>query len=106
MVFEASGDPNGIPQAAALIRKGGDIIAVGTPPTENVNIPLLNLILNEVSIIGIRGRTHTSWGRAINLIKKVNVAPIIGPTVSLDAIDEAFMKAMNREVIKIIIKPN
>lgn len=106
VVFEVSGDPAAIQQAVSLTRKGGEIVAVGTPPKKNVDIPLLTLVLNEISLIGVRGRTHLSWTRAINLIKKVNVAPIIGPTVGLDAIDEAFIKAINREVIKIIIKPN
>jgi threonine dehydrogenase-like Zn-dependent dehydrogenase len=106
VVFEASGSPVALQQAVSLTRKGGQIVAIGTPPQNNAEIPLLPLILQEISLIGIRGRNHMTWLRAINLIKNVTVAPIIGPVVSLDDIDEAFRKAINREVIKIIIRPN
>ncbi|MFC1533433.1 zinc-binding dehydrogenase [Thermodesulfobacteriota bacterium] len=107
VVFEVSGDPTVIHQAAALTRKGGEIILIGVPPTNNVEIPLRTLVDNEISMIGIRGRNHISWTRAINLIKKVNVGPIIGEAIfSLDDIDDAFKKVKNREVIKGFIKPN
>jgi 2-desacetyl-2-hydroxyethyl bacteriochlorophyllide A dehydrogenase len=105
VVFEVSGSPVALEQAVALTRKGGEIIAVGTPSTRSINVPLLELVLHEISLIGIRARTHLSWIRAIHLIKKVNVNPCIGPVMSLSDIEQAFKKSKNREVMKVIIKP-
>lgn len=106
VVFEVSGNQIVIPQAVEFTRKGGDIVAVGTPSTVNVEIPLMTMIRNEISLIAVQGRTHSSWIRAINLLERVNVAPILGPVVSLDMIEDAFRKCLNGEVIKLIIKPN
>jgi L-iditol 2-dehydrogenase len=106
VVFEVSGNPVAVRQAADLARKGGEIIVVGVPPENRVEIPLLTLIDNEISLIPIRGRRHTSWVRAISLIDKLNVSPIIGTEVKLDDIDEGFKKVINREAIKVIVKPN
>jgi len=106
VVFEVSGNPVVIPQAVEYVRKGGEIVVVGSPPKVNVEIPLLMMVRNEISLIAVQGRTHSSWVRAINLVGRVNVAPILGPIVPLDDIEDAFRKCMNGEVIKLFIKPN
>jgi len=105
VVFEVSGNPVVIPQAVEYVRKGGEIVVVGSPPKVNVEIPLLMMVRNEISLIAVQGRTHSSWVRAINLVGRVNVAPILGPIVPLDDIEDAFRKCMNGEVIKLFIKP-
>ncbi len=106
VVFEVSGNPVAMRQAMQLVRKGGEIIAVGVPPQDMVELPLLTLVENEISLIGLRSRTYTSWTRAISLIHKVDVSAIIGTRISLDNIDGGFRKVIDGEALKVIVKPN
>ncbi len=104
-VFEVSGNPVVIPQAVEYVKKGGEIIVIGSPPRVNVEIPLLTMVRHEISLITVQGRTNSSWYRAINLLERVGVASILGPTMPLEEIEEAFRQSMNGEVTKLFLKP-
>jgi L-iditol 2-dehydrogenase len=59
-VLECSGTEAGIGQACAAVAKGGCISVVSLPPGDgNITIPLKQLVLNEVELVGNRANPNT-----------------------------------------------
>jgi L-iditol 2-dehydrogenase len=59
-VLECSGTEKGIAQACAAVAKGGCISVVSLPPGDgNIVIPLKQLVLNEVELVGNRANPNT-----------------------------------------------
>ena len=53
VALECSGDPAAVGQCAAMLRKGGRVAVIGIP-LEDARLPLQQLVLNELEIVGVR----------------------------------------------------
>jgi alcohol dehydrogenase len=101
-VVDATGSPEGLRQAVEMTRPRGTLILKstvhGTVPVETAPI-----IVNELSLVGSRcGRFEP----ALNLLKRklVRVDDLISETLPLSAAPQAFERASQKGVLKVLLK--
>ena len=96
VVIEASGAKSAIGQAFEIIRPGGRIVHVGYPPTD-VQVPLTDVIINELDILGVRryANVFQTAIRSVSLGKAV-VKPFITHSFPFDRILEGFETHIER----------
>jgi threonine dehydrogenase-like Zn-dependent dehydrogenase len=106
VVFECAGVVPTTQQSIILVRKGGTIVIVGLcfDPTE---ILASNVAMKEIKLQGAMCYHSHEYALSLDLMRKkdIEVAPLIDREMPLDAINEAFERALSREGVKILIKP-
>jgi len=101
-VIEASGSPQGLTLALALVRPRGTIILKSTYHGKT-ELETSRIVVDEISIIGSRcGRFET----ALNLLEsgKVKVEPLISREFSLDEWELAMAEAKRPESLKVLFR--
>jgi len=90
VVIEASGAMSAIKQAFEITRPGGRIVHVGYPPTD-VQVPLTDVIINELDILGVRryANVFQTAIRSVSLGEAV-VKPFITHSFPFERILEGF----------------
>ncbi len=107
-VFEAAGTGKAILQALDITKRGGQICLLGATDDPVELKPFVMMRSKEIDIINARGRTASTWRRAITLAAtgKVKLAPIIDRVLSLgDALQGFELLENNRDIIKIVVRP-
>lgn len=96
VVIEASGAKSAIGQAFEIIRPGGRIVHVGYPPTD-VQVPLTDVIINELDILGVR-RYANVFQTAIKSVSlgRALVKPFITHRFPFEKILEGFETHIER----------
>jgi L-idonate 5-dehydrogenase len=103
VIFEASGAPPALRQAFGLVRPGGTIVQIGTLGTEDVPLPVNQLMVREINLVG-SFRYGNVFGEAIRLVAagRVDLAPLISASFPLEELPQAMRRAFAKdEVIKI-----
>jgi L-idonate 5-dehydrogenase len=97
LVFEASGSPLALRGAFDLVRRGGTIVQIGTIGTEDVPIPVNQLMVNEINLIGSM-RYGNVFDEAIRLVTsgRVNLQPFINGVFALDESAKALRLASDK----------
>jgi L-idonate 5-dehydrogenase len=72
MIFEASGAKEAVRQSFDLIKSGGTIVQIGTLGTDEVAIPVNQLMVKQINFIG-SFRYANIFDEAINLVAKKRV---------------------------------
>ncbi len=99
-----SGETTGV--AVALLRKGGRIVQVGYTTEEGHHpaLPTDRMALDEVSIIGSRYVTRPELARAIELVARGQVRPVVSEVLDLSQANEALaMVRADRAVGRIVL---
>lgn len=99
-----SGGTTGV--AVALVRKGGRIVQVGYTTEEGHRpaLPTDRMALNEVSIIGSRYVTRPELARAIELVARGQVRPVVSEVLDLHRANDALaMVRADRAVGRIVL---
>lgn len=106
VVFECSGSPAASLQSLALVRNGGTVVFVGIC-MDWAELPISKIALNGLTLKGLVAYHESDFATALNLIieKKLDVAPLITSTMTLEDISRAFEKASKGEEGKVLIKP-
>ena len=109
-VLECSGTEKGINQACASVAKGGCISVVSLPPGDgNVTIPLKQLVLNEVELVGNRANPNT-LEKAIALAEanKFDIDSLVTHEFPLSEYRKALDIFVGRKEnsLKVVCKPN
>ncbi len=106
VLMEFSGFPAAISQGLDLLRPGGRAALLGMPGDE-VKLDLTNqVILKGISLHGIFGRRiFATWHRATNLLRKVDIEPVITHFLDLEDIEQAFTLMRSGECGKVILWP-
>jgi alcohol dehydrogenase len=102
-VIEATGSPDGLRHAVAMTRPRGTVFLKSTVHGR-VGIDSAPIIVNEITMIGSRcGRFQP----ALDLLKtrRINVADMISDEFPLSAAPRALRRAAEREVLKVLLKP-
>ncbi len=96
-VFEVSGDPAAIDQAAELAKPGGTIFQIGIPLAERVSTLYASLRRKEITIKHVR-RQNRCLEKALLLIsrKHIDAAWLASHTFPLDEAQRAFATAADR----------
>ncbi|MFC7078749.1 NAD(P)-dependent alcohol dehydrogenase [Haloarcula halophila] len=101
VVVEASGADSSIQSTVDTVRRGGTVVLVGLADEATVPLDVLALIDNEIDVHG-SFRYKNTYDAAVELLADgvVDVEGIIDFETSLEAIDDAFHRAMEPTVLK------
>jgi L-iditol 2-dehydrogenase len=101
--FEAVGTQATIEQALQLPRQGGTLVQVSVPPTSaRPVLPAYDLFARELTIRGSYIRT-TEFGRAVDLLATLDLAPLISRRFPLSEIHSAIQAARSRQGIRVLV---
>ncbi|HOV93289.1 MAG TPA: alcohol dehydrogenase catalytic domain-containing protein [Spirochaetales bacterium] len=107
-VIECSGTPEGVRQACEAVAKGGTISMISLP-SEDVEIPIRRLVLDEVEIKGNRANPNT-LEPAIAMVQEnhLDLGRLITHSFPLSKFAEAFDIFVHRKdnSLKVVVKPN
>ena len=102
VVVDSTGSRDGVAIALSLVRPLGTVIVKSTHH-ESSSLPLTELVVNEVRLIGSRcGR----FKPAIDLLERrsIDLSPLITARLSLDRGVEAFEIAAHAETMKVLLQ--
>ena len=103
LVVDASGAPEGLAQALALVRPRGTVVLKTTVAAEH-RLDLAPAVINEVTILGSRcGPFPTALAALAS--RRVSVAPLIDAVYPLDDAVAGFARAATPGTLKILVDP-
>lgn len=106
VVCEAVGKPELVAEALTLVRPGGVLQLVGVNPKgSRLPLDLFDVHYREIRIHGAYGRGR-SFRRALRLMPKLGVRPLVTAKFPLAKIEDAFAHAAAGRGVKTIITPN
>src|ERR1017187_4049897 len=106
VVFEASGSPIALRGAFDLVRRGGTIVQIGTLGTADIPIPVNQVMINEINLVGSM-RYGDVFDEAIRLVtsRRINLQPFISNVFPLEASAEALRLAADKsQTLKIQVQ--
>jgi len=107
LVFECAGAKESIAEALRIVKNGGDVVMVSLP-AKDLTLPIVQISLKEVNLVGVGVYLQREIITAINLIRKrkIKVEPLVTHIFDLREIRQAFELAASRKegVCKVIIK--
>jgi (R,R)-butanediol dehydrogenase / meso-butanediol dehydrogenase / diacetyl reductase len=104
-VIEASGKLGPARQAINLADKCGTIVWAAVYPADaEISVNPFYMYSNELTIRSVRVAPY-SFPRAVNLLAKLDLQPLITDIVFLQDIDKGFALHKNGKSIKILVKP-
>ena len=106
VIIECAGNHAAVESAFKFARRGATILLFSVPKVEaTYEVPLFDVYQKELTIKGtfVNPDTHL---RAVELINsgRIQIAPIITHTFTLDELPEAIAMLMSAEAIKVIVK--
>jgi threonine dehydrogenase-like Zn-dependent dehydrogenase len=100
-VVDATGSPEGLRAATAMVRPRGTVILKSTVHG-TVGIDTAPIIVNEVTLVGSRcGRMEA----ALPLLRRMRLDPMIAGRFRLADAPRAFQRAAERGALKILVEP-
>ncbi|MFC4360575.1 NAD(P)-dependent alcohol dehydrogenase [Halobium salinum] len=101
VVVEASGAASSVQTSVDVVRRGGTVVLVGLASEATVPLDVLDIIDNELDVLG-SFRYKNTYPTAIDLLAEgvVDVEGIVEFESTLDEVDDAFRRAMDPDVIK------
>jgi L-iditol 2-dehydrogenase len=105
VVCEAVGKPELVAEALALVRPTGVLQLVGVNPKgSQLPLDLFDVHYREITIHGAFGRGR-AFRRALALMPKLGVKPLVTARFPLDRVEDAFAHATAGRGVKTIITP-
>ena len=107
VVIECAGTPRTLVQAVELARKGGAVVVAGWTGNEVDQIPMTEIVMNEISLLGSAAYCH-DFPTAVELAVsgKVNLNGMISHEFEFSEVNAAFEKlcSEDNEIIKAIVR--
>jgi L-iditol 2-dehydrogenase len=76
LVVEAAGATRAVERAIACARRGGRVLLLGLPPTDQrLELPADLLVNNDLTVAASFGYTSASWARVVSLLNARRIAP-------------------------------
>jgi L-iditol 2-dehydrogenase len=105
VVCEAVGKPELVAESLTLVRPGGVVQLVGVNPKgSTLPLDLFDVHFREVRIHGAFGR-GSAYRRALALMPKLGVEPLVTAKFPLERIEDAFAHATAGRGVKTIVTP-
>jgi len=109
MVIETSGNAKALQSAINLVCRGGTIVVIGFPATEEVPLNVTKMLQNEIDLISVYRYTNT-YPLAIKMLESIgkNIEHVITDRYSLEDISEAMKQAYTNRSgsLKVMVYPN
>jgi len=104
--IEAVGREITVNQAIQMVKKGGVVTVVGMLE-KTMNIPMLDVAVNEIRLQGDYGYTKIDFERAVSLISlgKIRAVPMIDFETNFENIVEGFERLAEGKATKVIVTP-
>jgi alcohol dehydrogenase len=104
VVIEATGRPDAVNLALSLVRHRGTV-ALKSTHGEPATVDVTQIAVRELTLQGSR---CGPFGEAIRMLSdgRVKVSPLISARYPLDKAEEAFQRAKDPEILKVILTPN
>jgi threonine dehydrogenase-like Zn-dependent dehydrogenase len=93
LAIEAAGATEALGTAARSVRRGGQVLALGLPPTSStLELPGDLLVNNDLSLVGSFGYTSAAWTRTVELLNvgRLRLGRLITHQFPLDDYASAF----------------
>ncbi len=93
VAIEAAGSVDALAAAVRSVRRGGQALALGLPPTTStLQLPGDLLVNNDLTLVGSFGYTATAWARVVELLNSGRLRPgrLITHLIPLDDYESAF----------------
>jgi L-iditol 2-dehydrogenase len=107
VALECSGDPAAVGQCVQMLRRGGRVAVIGIP-LEPAALPLRDIVLDELEVVGVRAAAG-DMPRAIELVQagRIRLAPLITHRFRLRDYAEAYRVFTERVdgALKVIVYP-
>jgi L-iditol 2-dehydrogenase len=76
VAIEAAGDVGALATAVEAVRRGGQVLALGLPPTSStLQLPGDLLVNNDLTLAGSFGYTAAAWARVVELLNAGTLRP-------------------------------
>ena len=106
LVFEATGNPNSIPQGLDMVRPGGEVILIGihSGPASFDPIPMVR---GRKKLLGAYTYDAQTWTRVLDLLSSglLDVEAMITHKLPLDEAEQGFQLALKKEAAKVLFTP-
>lgn len=108
LVVECSGSPKAINDTFKMIRRGGRMMVIGEPPTEEINVRWIDAIVKNIDMITTFGSTPEAWRMAMTMIQtgRVVVKPLISHRIGLLDWEKGFKLMDDKKALKVIMFPH
>lgn len=107
VLIDFTGAQASVDVALQCLAKGGEARLLGIYPPQ-VTVDLTRAVLHEIVLRPLHGRLlETSWRSSIELLAAgtVDLRPLVTAQYGLDAFEEAFTMARERDGLKVVLRP-
>jgi len=107
VVVEASGFSKGIGLAVDLLKRDGQMIAIGIPMEDQSNVPWAEAVRKSATLHCTYSSSFTAWEMALTLVEsgKVRLKPLITHDVDLQEWRKAFDALAAGKGVKAVLRP-
>lgn len=107
VAFEVAGTDEAIAAAVDVVRPGGRVVLAGIPSTDRSSFPAATARRKGLTLVMVR-RMKDVYPRAIELVSsgRVDVASVVSHRFGLQQVQEAFVTAVARQGLKVVVEPN
>jgi L-iditol 2-dehydrogenase len=104
---DAAGSQSTFMEALHCARRLGQVLMFTGPFTGTLQVSTMDLLNNQVSVIGTEGTNPASWDLAVNLLNAglVDLTSLVSDVFPLDQWEAAIDKTRRREGMKILMQP-
>lgn len=105
-VFETSGFHQSLVDGVRMCTKGSEVLLIGITP-QNTNLPTNEIVRGEITVKGVYGVTEKTMKRTISMAAsgKYPYEKLVSHIFSFDEAEEGFRVGLNKEAVKVILKP-
>jgi L-iditol 2-dehydrogenase len=107
VVVEASGVSKGIGLAVDLLKRDGQMIAIGIPMEDYSNVPWAEAVRKSATLYCTYSSSFTAWEMALSLVQsgKVELKPLITHDMDLEEWENAFDALASGKGVKAVLRP-
>jgi L-iditol 2-dehydrogenase len=107
VALECSGAPSALAECVAMLRKGGRVAVIGIP-MDDARIPLKQVVLDEIDILGVRAAAgEMPMAAALVADGRIRLSELITHRYALDDFADAYRTFTERVdgALKVILRP-
>ena len=106
IVYECTGSPDGMAEAARIVRKAGRVALIGLPGTPST-IETTPLVMRQIELIGTRAYNDSTWPLTIGLLDRItdDVLKLVTHELPLSDYARALDLVYSGQATKVVLRP-
>ena len=106
IVYECTGAPTGMAEAARIVRKAGRVALIGLPGTPS-EIETTPVVMRQIELIGTRGYNDSTWPLTIKMLDRItdDALKLVTHQVPLHDYQRALELVHTGQATKVILRP-